>query len=451
MIGFFVLPLVFIATAPVFAVTFQYVYDDTRQLVKAIDSNGNIVEYVYDELGNRLEVKRYTISGLAIHGFTPSTAPVGSTVTIQGQGFSVNPLDNIVTIGGVQVTVISATEYELVVIIPEGLPSGDIVVTVNGISATASKQFAVSPGPVITAIDPKFITSESTQDTVWQSVTITGHNLTLSDFSFLPTFSPSRLQATAIAIAANGESATFNITILAGTTGSFVIRASNSSGNSDSLSSSSNTLVVFDVNADSDSDLLTDYAESQLCTHYLNPDSDGDGYTDKDETDFNFDPCDQNTKPVIMPNTTAPGAMVSIVNSTTPPVASFANQAGDNYLSSSMVSIVNAAPVPVGNFSNGSGARVVSTSVFSIINTTIPVPGGYTTESGKGAVSGTTFSVINRTLPLINTYATESGTGKVSSPAFSVVNTAIPVSGNFATKTGKGVAGGPVISIQNGN
>jgi len=413
--GFFILSLFFIATAPVFAITFQYVYDDTGQLVKVIDSDRNVVEYVYDELGNRLEVKRYTVLDLAVHGFTPSTAPVGSTITIQGQGFSTNPSDNIVTIGGVQIMVISAMEYQLVAIIPEDLPGGDIVVTVNGVSATASKQFAVSPGPVITAIDPGFMTSESTQDTVWQSVTITGHNLALSDVNFLPEFSPTRLQATALSIAADGKSATFNINIVAGTTGSFVIQASNSSGNSDSLSSSSNTLIVFDVNADSDNDLLTDYAESQLCTHYLNPDSDGDGYTDRDEVDFNFDPCDQNARPVIIPNTTAPGAMVSVVNSTIPPIVSFANQTGDSYLSSSVVSIVNTVSVSAGNFSNGSGAGIVSTAVFSIVNTTTPAPGDFATESGKGAVSGTVFSVINKTTPVINTYAAESGTGKVSS------------------------------------
>jgi len=33
-------------------ITFQYVYDETGQLIKAIDSTGTVIEYVYDEVGN---------------------------------------------------------------------------------------------------------------------------------------------------------------------------------------------------------------------------------------------------------------------------------------------------------------------------------------------------------------------------------------------------------------
>ena len=54
-------------TAPALAQeSFQYIYDDNGQLTKAIDSTGTVIEYVYDQVGNILEIKRSTVSGLAI-------------------------------------------------------------------------------------------------------------------------------------------------------------------------------------------------------------------------------------------------------------------------------------------------------------------------------------------------------------------------------------------------
>ena len=38
--------------------SFQYFYDDNGQLIKAVDSAGIVIEYVYDEVGNMLQIKR---------------------------------------------------------------------------------------------------------------------------------------------------------------------------------------------------------------------------------------------------------------------------------------------------------------------------------------------------------------------------------------------------------
>src|SRR2546429_541641 len=75
----------------------QYFYDDLGRLVKVIDADGNVAEYVYDAVGNILEIKRSTITELALLNFTPSRGPVGTQVTLQGQGFSATPSANTVT------------------------------------------------------------------------------------------------------------------------------------------------------------------------------------------------------------------------------------------------------------------------------------------------------------------------------------------------------------------
>ena len=101
----------------------QYVYDDLGRLIKVIDPTGNVAEYVYDAVGNILEIKRSTIAGLALLNFTPSRGPVGSQVTLQGQGFSATPSQNTVTFNGIVAAVVAASSTGLVVTVPPGATS----------------------------------------------------------------------------------------------------------------------------------------------------------------------------------------------------------------------------------------------------------------------------------------------------------------------------------------
>src|SRR5687767_7292874 len=78
-------------------ITFQYVYDDVGQLTKVVDSTGVVIEYIYDEVGNMLEIRRSTVTGpLHIFSFSPAQGGIGTTVTIQGQGFSATAANNTV-------------------------------------------------------------------------------------------------------------------------------------------------------------------------------------------------------------------------------------------------------------------------------------------------------------------------------------------------------------------
>ena len=90
---------------------FKYVYDDSNAIVKVTDSPGNVIEYVYDPVGNILQIKRSSITAgtVAVFGFSPAQGPIGQRVTIQGQAFDTTPANNLVQFNGVAATIISAT------------------------------------------------------------------------------------------------------------------------------------------------------------------------------------------------------------------------------------------------------------------------------------------------------------------------------------------------------
>jgi YD repeat-containing protein len=82
----------------------QYFYDDLGRLVKVVDQNGNVASYQYNALGNLLSITSSALpgsNGLAILNFTPQQGPVGTKVTIQGQGFSATPSADTVQFNGV--------------------------------------------------------------------------------------------------------------------------------------------------------------------------------------------------------------------------------------------------------------------------------------------------------------------------------------------------------------
>ncbi len=78
-----------------------------------------------------------------ISAFTPENGEVGSTVTINGTGFSNVSTNNVVYFGGVRAVVSAASATSLQVIVPKGSQRSPITVTVNGLTAYAAKPFNV--------------------------------------------------------------------------------------------------------------------------------------------------------------------------------------------------------------------------------------------------------------------------------------------------------------------
>jgi hypothetical protein len=105
----------------------------------------------------------FTLTGPVIISFTPTSGESGTRITINGSGFSTNPLENIVSINSLYYlygTVISATANQLVVEVDPVYYSGNesqlvfpIQVQVKSITALSSSPFTFE-GPSVTSISP---------------------------------------------------------------------------------------------------------------------------------------------------------------------------------------------------------------------------------------------------------------------------------------------------------
>ncbi|MEW6296218.1 MAG: IPT/TIG domain-containing protein [Thermodesulfobacteriota bacterium] len=276
--------------------TFQYFYDELGQLVKVIDSAGNVIEHVYDEVGNILEIKRSTAGQLAIFDFAPKRGPVGTAVTIQGQGFGATPPDNTVRFNGVSTEVTSATPTTLVAVVPPGATTGPISVTVAAATATSGQNFTVTTAPVVTSISPTAALSGATIP----NFRVNGFNLTGATFSFVPSGAPpAGVAINAVAIDPSGTSATLGLTIGSDAVGQFVLVATNTNGSSEPSPSSTPTVI--------DPDHLDQEA-----------DTDGDGFPNGLEAMFGSDPFDPESIPDIKGPTEAFGLPFSALNTTDP-------------------------------------------------------------------------------------------------------------------------------------
>lgn len=79
-----------------------------------------------------------------IQSFSPTTGPVGTTVTITGTNFSSTPSNNIVFFGAARGTVISTTPNSLTVTVPSAATYQPITVTVNGLTTSSRNPFVVT-------------------------------------------------------------------------------------------------------------------------------------------------------------------------------------------------------------------------------------------------------------------------------------------------------------------
>jgi YD repeat-containing protein len=280
-------------TSGVFAQTdgIRYFYDDAGQLTKIADPSGDVAAYSYDAAGNLLQIKRSSVAAnaLAILNIEPRQGGVGSTVTLQGQGFSVTAAQNAVAINGAPATVVSATSNALVVTVPVGATTGPVSVTVSNQTATSDINFRVIQPPNILAINPRFIVETASTNTI-TNFSVTGLNLDRSAFSFLPVLSPPAITVNTAAVDRPGTSATLSISIGANISGAFTLLATSNGGSSSQGSTAANTLHILDANRDDDNDGLTNAVEIALGTDPLNPSTANDGIPDGYALFFGLNP-----------------------------------------------------------------------------------------------------------------------------------------------------------------
>ena len=90
-----------------------------------------------------------------VSSFTPTSGPIGTSVTITGSNFSSTATDNIVYFGAARANVTSATTTSLTVTVPMGATYQPITVTVGGLTA-------YSHAPFIVTFNSNYIIDEST-------------------------------------------------------------------------------------------------------------------------------------------------------------------------------------------------------------------------------------------------------------------------------------------------
>jgi YD repeat-containing protein len=339
----------------------RYFYDDLGQLVKVVDSTGTVIEYVYDPVGNMLQIKRSTVgTELAIFAFTPQRGNIGQTVTIQGQGFSTTPTANNVQFNGTAAQVISAGANTIVAAVPAGATTGLISVTVGTQTATSSTNFTIVPAPVITLLSRKSALLGVTAP----NFTASGFNFTGASFAFAPALSPPAISLSSPLIDSFGTSASMSLATGPTQAGTFALVGTNASGSSTAGVTPTNRFTVVDPRSTADSD--------------------GDGVPDVVEATFGSDPLDAGSVPVITHTPEAESLTFSVLNGAAPP---------------------HQTPTPM----------EAESLTFSLLNGTAPPLVGTNTHEADSL----TISLLNGSAPSISPTVFE-----VDSLTFSVQNTA---------------------------
>ena len=422
--------LLLLALRPALAqspITFQNIYDDLNQLTKVIDSTGVVVQYVYDPVGNILQINRSTLQPgvLTLFNISPQSVPTGGVLTIQGQGFSTTASANIVLINGIAATVVSATAINLQVLVPANATTGTVSVTVGGTTVTSTTPVTVIPLPVITSLSPK----SALAGTTIAALAVTGINLTGATFAFsLPTVG----LISNPTVAAGGTSATMTVILSASAQGRLTLLATNAAGPSDGIprlgflpgSPAFNTLTVpgSNPNADPDNDGLSNAQEIQLGTDPLNADTDGDTYVDGLEVLLKSDPLNPNTIPKLYSSGWFASPIMSMLNNTNPAASIAGAKQFVSGLTFSMLNTLNPSTGVPGS------KQFVSGLTFSMLNSLNPSSG---VAGSKQFVSGATFSMLNTLNPSTGLPGSKQF---VSGLTFSMLNTLNPSSAVAGSK-----------------
>jgi YD repeat-containing protein len=129
--------------------TTHYFYDTLGRLITVLNADGSTIDYQYDANGNVTTINREIPQTLSIVAFTPNVAYSGSILSIYGTGFSTNPGQNGVTVGGAAASVSSSTNTSIVTTVPLDATTGPITVSVAGVTATSSQNLTVLREPVV--------------------------------------------------------------------------------------------------------------------------------------------------------------------------------------------------------------------------------------------------------------------------------------------------------------
>ena len=125
--------------------------------------------YDYSSGSRERQLATVTVKGVKVLSLDPTSGPVGREVTICGPNFGAIRGTSTVTFNGTPVTTYTSwSDTEIVVEVPAGATTGDVVVTVNGAARTVDT-FTVNTAPFVSSVSP-------TSGEVGTWVTVSGWN-----------------------------------------------------------------------------------------------------------------------------------------------------------------------------------------------------------------------------------------------------------------------------------
>ncbi len=198
-------------------------------------TTGNVVVTVGGQSSNGVA---FTVSATApaITGLSPTNGAVGASVTITGTNFGATQGSSTITFNGTAATVTSWSATSIVVAVPPGATTGNVVVTVGGQSSNGVAFTVSATAPAITSLSP-------TNGAVGASVTITGTNFGATQGSSTVTFNGVTGAVTA------WSPTSITATVPAGaTTGNVVVKVNGQASNGVAFTVSANAPAITSLN-----------------------------------------------------------------------------------------------------------------------------------------------------------------------------------------------------------
>ena len=174
-------------------------------------TTGNVVVTVGGVLSNGVSFTVLPIPSITT--LSPTSGPVGTSVTITGVNFGATQGTSTVTFNGTAATPTSWSATSIVVPVPSGATTGNVVVTVGGVPSNGVS-FTVTATPSITTLSP-------TSGPVGTSMTITGANFGTTQGTSTVTFNgtaatPTSWSATSIVVPVPSGATTGNVVVTVG-------------------------------------------------------------------------------------------------------------------------------------------------------------------------------------------------------------------------------------------
>jgi RHS repeat-associated protein len=149
-------------------------------------------------------------SGPSITNLSPTSGPVGTSVTISGSNFGSAPGSSTVTFSGTTAAPTSWSATSIVAPVPDGASTGNVVVTVDGVDSNGLN-FTVTSAPTISSLSPN-------SGPVGTTVTITGTSFGSTQGSSMVTFdgtlaSPTSWSNTGVVVPVPSGASTGNVVV----------------------------------------------------------------------------------------------------------------------------------------------------------------------------------------------------------------------------------------------